>query len=91
MHRHNLLEAPSWCQVPILWTTRPENFHDGFGHPHAWALAFRLVLWAGRGVRPALIGPGPFRKGATVLILTALLTVAALGYLGYAMIRPESF
>jgi len=26
-----------------------------------------------------------------VLILTAILTVAALAYLGYAMIRPESF
>jgi hypothetical protein len=26
-----------------------------------------------------------------VLYLTAILTVAALAYLGYAMIRPESF
>jgi len=26
-----------------------------------------------------------------MLILTAILTVAALAYLGYAMIRPESF
>jgi len=30
-------------------------------------------------------------RRATMLILTAILTVAALAYLGYAMIRPESF
>jgi K+-transporting ATPase KdpF subunit len=41
-------------------------------------------------VRPALNAstpPGDF----AVLILTAIIAVAALVYLGYAMIRPERF
>jgi K+-transporting ATPase KdpF subunit len=40
-------------------------------------------------VRPALIAT-PLRTRA-VLYLTAILTVAALVYLTYAMIRPERF
>jgi len=40
-------------------------------------------------VRPALI-PALWESTA-MLILTGILTVAALGYLGYAMIRPERF
>jgi hypothetical protein len=38
-------------------------------------------------LRPALIRS----ETTAVLYLTAVLTVAALVYLGYAMIRPESF
>jgi hypothetical protein len=38
-------------------------------------------------LRPALIR----LETTTVLYLTAILTVAALVYLGYAMIRPEIF
>ena len=36
-------------------------------------------------------GSDPDPGGAAVLYLTAVLTVAALIYLGYAMIRPERF
>ena len=47
----------------------------------------RFVLRPGRRVRPALN-----RLGAlVVLYLTAFVTVAALVYLVYAMLRPERF
>ena len=47
----------------------------------------RLVLRPGRRVRPALN-----RWGAlVVLYLTAFVTVAALVYLVFAMLRPEKF
>ena len=44
-------------------------------------------------MRSALLfgAPDTDPGGAAVLYLTAVLTVAALMYLGYAMIRPERF
>jgi F subunit of K+-transporting ATPase len=41
-------------------------------------------------VRPALTATS-WEPNAMMLYLTAVLTVAALFYLGYAMIRPEAF
>ena len=45
----------------------------------------RAVLRPGRRLRP------PLNEGACMLYLTGVLTVAALFYLAYVMIRPEKF
>ena len=52
---------------------------------------FRPVLRPGRGLRPALTIDSEAGRTAAVLYLTAVLTVLALIYLGYVMIRPERF
>ena len=51
----------------------------------------RPVLRPGRRLRPALTRSADRGREETMLYLTAILTVAALIYLGYAMIRPERF
>ena len=48
---------------------------------------YGIVLRPGRRLRPPLIQEGVL----AVLYLTAVITVAALVYLVYAMLRPESF
>ncbi len=54
-----------------------------------WPVDLRILFRPRRRMRQALALPkrGVFR----VLYLTAILAVAALIYLGYAMIRPEHF
>ena len=61
---------------------------DGPRHarPRDGDVRLRSSAWSRRAT-----GSDPDPGGAAVLYLTAVLTVAALIYLGYAMIRPERF
>lgn len=63
--------------------------HDGRGHAGPGNGGDGTLLCAGRRLRPALRN---LRKDDdAVLYFTAVLTLLALIYLGYAMIRPEKF
>ncbi len=75
-----------------MFTARDEPFlakadnHDVARNARAGPSSVRSLFRDGRRLRPTLI-----QRKKSVLYLTGVLTIAALVYLAYVMIRPEKF